>query len=59
MEKPGALITWIIYAVYLHARLVAGWRGTAQPVWPLLAFWPCELPISALTKFWPASTVTY
>jgi len=26
-KETCSLITWIIYAVYLHAHLVAGWKG--------------------------------
>ncbi len=26
-KEIWSLITWIVYAVYLHARLMAGWRG--------------------------------
>lgn len=27
-KEVWALITWLVYLVYLHLRLVAGWRGT-------------------------------
>ena len=27
-KETWALITWIVYALYLHARIVHGWRGT-------------------------------
>ena len=26
-KETWSLITWLIYAVYLHARLIVGWRG--------------------------------
>ena len=26
-KEIWALVTWMVYAVYLHARLMAGWRG--------------------------------
>jgi cytochrome c-type biogenesis protein CcsB len=27
-KETASLVTWLIYAAYLHARIVAGWRGT-------------------------------
>jgi cytochrome c-type biogenesis protein CcsB len=27
-KETWALITWIIYAMYLHARVTIGWKGT-------------------------------
>lgn len=27
-KETWALITWIVYAIYLHARIVHGWKGT-------------------------------
>ncbi len=26
-KETWALVTWLVYAVYLHARLLSGWRG--------------------------------
>lgn len=26
-KETWSLITWLVYAAYLHARLTAGWRG--------------------------------
>ena len=27
-KETWALVTWVVYACYLHARSTAGWRGT-------------------------------
>ena len=35
-QEMGPLITWLVYAVYLHARLVAGWQR-ARITWLLIA----------------------
>ncbi|MGI8697173.1 MAG: c-type cytochrome biogenesis protein CcsB [Mycobacteriales bacterium] len=37
-KETWALITWIVYAAYLHARSTAGWKGTAASVINLLGF---------------------
>ena len=31
-KETWALVTWVIYACYLHARSTAGWRGTRAAV---------------------------
>ena len=31
-KETWALVTWVIYAGYLHARATAGWRGTKAAV---------------------------
>lgn len=37
-REVWALITWFIYAIVLHARLVAGWRGRRAAVLSILGF---------------------
>jgi cytochrome c-type biogenesis protein CcsB len=37
-KETWSLITWFIYAVYLHARFVAGWRGKKVAILSLLGF---------------------
>jgi len=32
------LITWIIYALYLHARLVRGWKGKRIALVSIIGF---------------------
>lgn len=34
--RAWALVTWVIYACYLHARSTAGWRGTRAAVIALI-----------------------
>jgi len=41
-KETWALVTWVIYAGYLHARSTAGWRGTraaAIAIIGLASFW--------------------
>lgn len=37
-KETWSLITWIIYAVYLHGRLVFGWRGVKAMKWVIAGF---------------------
>ncbi len=37
-KETWSLITWFIYAGYLHARFVAGWRGKKVAVLALIGF---------------------
>ncbi|QLQ14840.1 MAG: c-type cytochrome biogenesis protein CcsB [Micropruina sp.] len=41
-KETWSLVTWVVYAGYLHARATAGWRGT-RAAWTavvgLVAFW--------------------
>jgi len=37
-KEVAALITWAIYAAYLHMRLVAGWRGRKAVYFVLVGF---------------------
>jgi cytochrome c-type biogenesis protein CcsB len=37
-KETGALITWLIYIVYLHARLIAGWRGSKTAWFAIIGF---------------------
>ena len=37
-KETWAFITWLIYAVYLHMRLVAGWRGRKSAYMSLVGF---------------------
>jgi cytochrome c-type biogenesis protein CcsB len=41
-KETWALVTWIIYACYLHARSTAGWKGkkaAALAILGLASFW--------------------
>lgn len=37
-RETVSLITWLIYAIILHARLIAGWRGRRAALLSILAF---------------------
>ncbi|MGA2191773.1 MAG: c-type cytochrome biogenesis protein CcsB [Nitrospirota bacterium] len=37
-KEIWSLITWLIYAAYLHARLVAGWRGRKAAYLAVIGF---------------------
>jgi cytochrome c-type biogenesis protein CcsB len=37
-KETWSLITWIIYALFLHARLIRGWRGTRSAVLSIVGF---------------------
>jgi len=37
-REVWALITWLIYAIILHARLLAGWRGRRASVLSIIGF---------------------
>lgn len=41
-KETWSLVTWIIYAAYLHARATAGWKGTRAAV----------IAIVGLVSFW-------
>jgi cytochrome c-type biogenesis protein CcsB len=41
-KETWALVTWVIYACYLHARSTAGWRGSRAAV----------IAIVGLASFW-------
>ncbi len=35
-KETWALITWLNYAVWLHLRLVKGWRGQILAIWAIV-----------------------
>jgi len=37
-KETAALVTWLIYAAFLHARVVGGWRGTRSAWLQIVAF---------------------
>lgn len=37
-KETWSLITWIIYAVYLHLRLNRGWRGKSAAIFAVIGF---------------------
>ena len=52
-KETWALITWIIFAIYLHIRITKGWNGTKPALVALLGFfvvWMCFLGVNLLGK---------
>ena len=52
-KETWALITWITFAIYLHTRLVRGWRGRKSAIVASLGFfilWICYLGVNILGK---------
>jgi cytochrome c-type biogenesis protein CcsB len=37
-KEVGSLITWIVFALYLHARIVMGWKGKRSAVIAIIGF---------------------
>ena len=37
-KETASLVTWLLYAAYLHARIIAGWRGTRTAVLLITGF---------------------
>ena len=52
-KETWALITWIIFAIYLHTRLVKGWQGRKPALvasFGFLILWICYLGVNFLGK---------
>jgi cytochrome c-type biogenesis protein CcsB len=52
-KETWALITWLIFAVYLHARLLKGWQGQKAAIVGSVGFlivWICYLGVNFLGK---------
>ena len=52
-KETWALITWLIFAIYLHARLLKGWQGKKAATVSSLGFfilWICYLGVNFLGK---------
>ena len=37
-KETASLVTWLVYAAYLHARLMRGWRGTKAAMLLIVGF---------------------
>jgi cytochrome c-type biogenesis protein CcsB len=37
-KETWSLITWIVYALFLHARLVRGWKGKKIAILSIIGF---------------------
>jgi cytochrome c-type biogenesis protein CcsB len=52
-KETWALITWLVFATYLHARLTKGWEGQKTAILGSLGFfviWICYLGVNFLGK---------
>jgi len=52
-KETWALITWLVFATYLHARIVKGWEGKKASILGSLGFfviWVCYLGVNFLGK---------
>ena len=52
-KETWALIAWITFAIYLHTRLVKGWKGQKPAIVALFGFfilWICYLGVNLLGK---------
>ena len=52
-KETWALITWIVFAIYLHSRLLKGWQGEKAAVIGSCGFfviWICYLGVNFLGK---------
>jgi cytochrome c-type biogenesis protein CcsB len=50
-KETWALITWIIYAIYLHARLTKGWRGKKAAWMAVVGFLAVLFTLFGVTIF--------
>ena len=52
-KETWALITWLIFAIYLHSRLLKGWQGKKAAILGSIGFfviWICYLGVNFLGK---------
>ncbi|MFQ6098422.1 MAG: cytochrome c biogenesis protein CcsA [Armatimonadota bacterium] len=50
-QEMWTMVTWLIYAVYLHARMVAGWKRTSSQ-WLLVAGFAVVLVTYLVAHLW-------
>jgi cytochrome c-type biogenesis protein CcsB len=52
-KETWALITWFVYAIYLHSRIIKGWSGTKPALIATFGFvtvWICYLGVNVFAK---------
>ena len=52
-KETWALITWLVFAAYLHARITRGWQGRSPAILAstgLIVVWVCYLGVNLLGK---------
>jgi cytochrome c-type biogenesis protein CcsB len=57
-KETSALVTWLIYAGYLHARNLRGWRGTGA-AWVLVAGFAAVLFTYFAVNLWVSGLHSY
>jgi cytochrome c-type biogenesis protein CcsB len=56
-KETWALITWLVFAAYLHARITKGWQGRKPAILAATGFvvvWVCYLGVNLLGKDYTA-----
>ena len=63
-KETWALITWLVFAIYLHTRLTKGWKGTGPALIATGGFvvvWICYLGVNllgtGLHRLWMVSKI--
>jgi cytochrome c-type biogenesis protein CcsB len=52
-KETWALITWFVFAIYLHTRLIKGWKGRKSAIISSVGFviiWVCYLGVNLIGK---------
>ena len=52
-KETWALITWLVFAIYLHSRLLKGWQGKQTAILGTCGFfviWICYLGVNFLGR---------
>ena len=52
-KETWALITWLVFAAYLHTRITRGWQGRRPAILAGVGFavvWICYLGVNVLGK---------
>ena len=52
-KETWALITWLVFAAYLHSRITRGWQGRKPAIIAAAGFvvvWICYLGVNLLGK---------
>ncbi|MCY7322507.1 MAG: c-type cytochrome biogenesis protein CcsB [Phormidesmis sp. CAN_BIN36] len=52
-KETWAMITWLVFAAYLHSRITKGWQGRRQAILAAVGFvvvWVCYLGVNLLGK---------
>ena len=50
-KETWALLTWLVFAIYLHTRIIKGWQGKKPAIIASLGFfivWICFLGVNLL-----------